>query len=295
MQNNGLIQETCGASAPAAADYNVGQIDRYGNVLPTIIISADQTIDWRARDYSDYFLTQLAAPNSTKEIAINNLCDSLVAADLLRLIIFLAPFLGENAADNSLNLAYPFSNHAKIKWFGSPTHGAGFVKGTGALGYGLMDVNSSQLGETSFGYFSLDSAITSLSIDMGIYGAGYSTGVGLWATNHAALGGIPSYQPTNYATKISAAIPNTSGLIMGHNSAARRAFSRNETILINSGVGGTLYSGPNDTFTICAGLDKLSTTRIGLAIVSAHLSNAQIATLSTIINQFITDKGAVII
>jgi hypothetical protein len=297
--DSNLIEQTCGATPPAGpSEFSVDTTDRFGNVLPTIIVNSNTTLDWRARDFRDVFLGQVTALNPTKENAINNLCDSLVAADLMKKIIWFAPLIGDNAADNSLNLDYPYNKYSqKVLWGGSPTHGAGFVQGNGTTSYGKIGLGSSALDPTnySFGFFSLDTNVNPATIgEMGFSG-NWNNGTYLQLSSSGVIGGSPAFCNKLYGDKLQAILANASGLIMGHVSSTRRAFSRNSTILAQSAASLGIYQGQTDDAILLGYYSTYSNRRIGAYIISDHLENAQITDLSNIINQFITDKGAVII
>lgn len=299
MFDSNLIEQTCGATPPAGpSEFSVDTTDRFGNVLPTIIVNSNTTLDWRARDYRDIFLSQLTASNATKETAMHNLCDGLVAADLMKEIIWFAPLLGDNAIDNSLNLDYPYNKYSnKILWGGSPVHGAGFVQGNGTTSFGKIGLGSTALDpqNVSFGFYSLDTAFHAAAIgEMGFIGS-WDNGAYIQLSTHVSIGGSPAFCNSSYSSKLQNLPANASGLFMGHVSGSRKAFSRNATILANSAANLGFWQGRDDSLTLLGYYSSFSNRRIGAYIVSNHLSNAQITDLSTIINTFITDKGAVII
>lgn len=138
MLSNGLIQETCGASTPVAADYNVGQIDRYGNVLPTIIISADQTINWKAYDFADAFLSQLTTiPSIEIQNYIHYLTENYISSGLWDFLELIRPYVGGDSNNNGLNLKYPFKNKSAYygTFIGSPIHDSNGITFNGVSQY----------------------------------------------------------------------------------------------------------------------------------------------------------------
>lgn len=294
MLSNGLIQETCGASAPAAANFNVGTVDRYGNVLPTIIISADQTINWKARDFRDNYLARLIAPNSTKEAAINVLCDNLFAAGLIGKFPHLYPLIGDNGNDNSLNLAYPFSKFSnEIRWFGSPVHGIGKVQGNGTTAYGSFAISPYDMNPTSFsmGVYRLNIAInTNVGFEIG-WGT-INDGANIFVSNHTAMGGTPSFNSTNYyARLVYAAEANESGLFVGDVSAVKRQFIKNGVVKAQS-VANLGLTRNWDVITLLNVVGNYSPSSLGFAFLGETLTPQEHIDLSTIIQNFNVAKGA---
>lgn len=297
MRSGDLIETTCGATGPAVpVPFNVDTIDRYGNALPTIIISANQTINWKSRDYSDSFLSILTAPNPTKEAAIIALCDALVASGLIGKARLLNPFIGDNAIDNSLNLAYPFLGIAgtdRLTFVNSPIHGSGFLQGTGTQ-YAIAPISTRELSQTSFsfGYYSLTNAInTNACFDMA-WGDTSGSGVILTMMNSAALGGLPFFGNNGYGNKIQANPANAGGLIMGHVSATQKKFTQGTTILGTLGTGLGLIHTNMQLGILAAGNGANPAARkLGATWVSDLLSVSELADLNTILGQFMIDKG----
>lgn len=127
MRNSGLIETTCSAPVvPGPSSFNVGSMDRYGNILPTINIAADQTLNWRAFDFADKYLSSLSTPSLVFQNALIALVDSMVQAGLWEYYHALYPLGTSNSTDNSLNLKYPYSTQEamKLQFVGSPVHDA---------------------------------------------------------------------------------------------------------------------------------------------------------------------------
>lgn len=300
MRSGDLIETTCGANvAPVPVPFNVDTIDRYGNSLPTIIISADQTINWKARDYRDNYLSRLTATNATKETAINNLCDSLVAAGLMGKFPHLFPLIGDNATDNSLNLAYPFSKYSnEIRWGGSPTHGLGKVQGNGTTAYGFLPVSPYDMDSVNFsmGAFRLNAAIPAANCYVMGWGDA-NNGAWLFYSSAPAGGSVPSFNNTNYYSRLTyAAEGDNSGLVVGDVSATSRRFLRNGVVKAQSAATLGLTKNHYGIFLLtCSPGGGYTTDSLSFAFVGETLSATEHVNLSTIINQFNADKGALFI
>jgi len=282
------------------SSYNIGTIDKFGNVLPTIIVTSSQTINWKSRDFRDVFLANLTAPTSGKEATINALCDSLVSAGLMGKLRLFNPFLGSNANDNSLNLAYPYltyGNTERLRFFNSPIHGAGFLEGTGTQ-YAMAPINNYTMDSAnfSFGFYSLTSAITStLAIDMG-WSSTSGNGLYIAINTNGPFGGVPAFGLNNYFSRQGASMVNGGGLIMGHQNATTRRFTQGTTIL-NTGANGGEIGRENfgGWCGILVGTSAPSIKRMGATFVGDHLNATDLANLNTIMQTLMTNKGVSII
>jgi hypothetical protein len=275
------------------SSYNIGTIDKFGNVLPTIIVTSSQTINWKSRDFRDVFLGNLTAPTSGKEATINALCDSLVSANLMSKLRLFNPFLGGNATDNSLNLAYPYltyGNTERLRFFNSPIHGAGFLEGTGTQ-YAMAPINNYTMDSTnfSFGFYSLTNAIsTNVVIDMG-WSSTSGNGLYLSLTTNAPFGGLSSFGLNSYSGRLGTTLANGGGLIMGHQDATTRRFTQGTNILRTASNGGEI--GRDGIGGWCG----IATRRMGATFVGEHLDATDLANLNTIMQTLMTNKGVSII
>jgi hypothetical protein len=280
--------------------FNIGTIDKFGNVLPTIIVTSSQTINWKSRDYRDVFLSNLTAPTSGKEATINALCDSLVSANLMSKLRLFNPFLGSNANDNSLNLAYPFltyGNTDRLRFFNSPIHGAGFLEGTGTQ-YAMAPINNFTMDSNnfSFGFYSLTNAIPSgVAIDMG-WSSSSGNGLYLSLSTAPAFGGLPSFGLNDYFSRLGTSMANGGGLIMGHQNATTRRFTQGTTILRTASNGGEIGRESFGAWCgILIGTNSIATRRMGATFVGEHLNATDLANLNTIMQTLMTNKGVSII
>jgi hypothetical protein len=113
-----------------ASSYNVGSTDRFGNVLPTIIVNSNTTLNWRSYDFADAFLSLLTAPSGTIQSAVRTLVDDLIASGVWDNFYGLYPLVNGNSTDHSYNLKYPFAsfqNAIPLSFVGSPTHNSNGV------------------------------------------------------------------------------------------------------------------------------------------------------------------------
>lgn len=296
MNQSDLIETTCSEAAPAISEFNIGTIDRFGNELPTIIIASDQTLNWKARDYRDQYLSQLTAPNSTKEVAIDILCDSLSSAGLISRFRVLLPIIGDNAIDNSLNLAYPFDLYSqKVNWIGSPIHDKGSVQGNGTTAYGLIGLNSFDVpaNNYSLGFYSLQTYLNNIGAEMG-FGSSWDNGTYLHLNNSATIGGTPAFCNKAYFNKLQFVPADGSGLFIGNVNSVKRSISRNGGILVSSLVNLGIHTGIGFPLTLMQYNNAFSTRRFGFFFVAEAFSDVELVDFNSIIQTFISGKGAVI-
>lgn len=153
--SNDLVETVC--SNPGPSEFTVGNMDRFGNVLPTIIVNTNQEFNWRAYDFSDAFLSLLAAPSSMIQDAIRILVDSLIQAGLWEFYHAVYPLVNGNSTDHSLNLKYPFANQnsMKLQFIGSPIHDGNGVTMANTNQYCKLNMTPGVLEMYTTGHFSL--------------------------------------------------------------------------------------------------------------------------------------------
>ena len=135
--------------------YDIDTTDRFGNVLPTIIVSANTTLNWKSYDYADFLMTQYTGTyTSGEELAIFDAIDDWVTAGIWEKRVCTFLFTGKNATDNSLNAKYPFldQNSGVMSFLGSPTHDSNGVT-FGATSAAFVNINRSQLKSQNFNVF----------------------------------------------------------------------------------------------------------------------------------------------
>lgn len=194
--------------------YDIDTTDRFGNVLPTIIVSGNTTLNWNSYDYADLFLSREASwGGSTIENALIDLVDNLIAAGLWNKIINLHPHIGTTADNHKWNLKYPFNNRSSFaEIYNGTTHDAdGVYLSTGDTKTNFMnpllnaDVNSFTYGFFQTSDFDNNSATTNnTAMDNTLSSRGCqlairpSDGRIVWGINeNAALGTYtPASQPT---------------------------------------------------------------------------------------------------
>jgi hypothetical protein len=114
--------------------YDIDTTDRLGNILPTIIVSADTTLNWNSYDYADLYLSRLVNPPTGAQLtAVYTFFDNLITAGILQKAFAIFPIIGGTADDHKWNGRYPFDNEmsAKLNYMGSPTHNANGISTNG--------------------------------------------------------------------------------------------------------------------------------------------------------------------
>ena len=104
--------------------YNVGTTDRYGNTLPTIIVSSNTTLNWNSYDYADLYLSKLVSPPTGAQLtAVYTFFDDLITAGIFQKSTAIYPIIGGTADDHKWNARYPFNteNSNPLLFIGSPT------------------------------------------------------------------------------------------------------------------------------------------------------------------------------
>lgn len=285
-----------GTLPPIITEVEAETTDRYGNILPTIIITPESpTINWKSYDYADAFLAQMTSPTSSDETDIHQLTEDLASIGTLSKFVWLAPYIGGNAADHSINLCYPYLKGGnRIKFIGSVVHNSDGVQG-GANVYAKNSVCISDLDPEDFsmGLYSLDSALTSVAVmEMG-FGGGYGFLIGLYLGNHASLGGSPYFSNQSYGNKLSFSLTNASGQFDCVLSNSRRAVARNGAVIASgtSTLGFSTFPFENLTF-LAYGAEPVGNTRkIALHYVGQHFSDTEIADNYAAFQAFQTSRG----
>jgi hypothetical protein len=194
--------------------YDIDTTDRFGNVLPTIIVSANTTLNWNSYDYADLFLSRESLwGGSTIENALIDLVDDLVSAGLWTKIINLHPHIGTTANNHAWNLKYPFNKRTSFyELYSGTTHDSdGVYLSTGDTKTNFMnpllcaDVNSFTYGFFQTSNFDNNAATTNnTAMDNTLSSRGCqlairpSDGRVVWGINENAAFGLytPVSQPT---------------------------------------------------------------------------------------------------
>ena len=164
-----------------ASNYNVGTIDRFGNTLPTNIVSSDTTLNWRSYNYADFFLTKetnwatSGYTDAQARTAITDLVAGLITDGLWEKLYCFFPFVGGTSSSHKWNLKNPSNFEQDILYFvGSPTHNALGVVMNGSSNAAYINTNPRQFKtgyEFNFGCYSQGGTSTSNSTDIGYYTA----------------------------------------------------------------------------------------------------------------------------
>jgi hypothetical protein len=131
----GLVGNTLTIEVPSGGgSYDIDTTDRFGNVLPTIIVSADTTLNWNSYDFADVYLSRLVNPPTGAQLtALYTFFDDLITAGVFQKATSIHPIIGGTADDHKWNARYPYdkSNSPNLKYFGSPTHNANGISTNG--------------------------------------------------------------------------------------------------------------------------------------------------------------------
>jgi hypothetical protein len=131
----GLVGNTLTIEVPSGGgSYDIDTTDRFGNVLPTIIVSADTTLNWNSYDFADVYLNRLVNPPTGAQLtALYTFFDDLITAGVFQKATSIHPIIGGTADDHKWNARYPYdkSNSPNLKYFGSPTHNANGISTNG--------------------------------------------------------------------------------------------------------------------------------------------------------------------
>jgi hypothetical protein len=113
--------------ASGGGSYDIDTTDRFGNVLPTIIVSANTTLDWNSYDFADIYLSKLVNPPTGAQLtAVYTFFDDLITAGIFQKASAIYPIIGGTADDHKWNGRYPYdkTSSSNLFYFGSPTHNA---------------------------------------------------------------------------------------------------------------------------------------------------------------------------
>ena len=144
----GLVGNTLTIEVPSGGgSYDIDTTDRFGNVLPTIIVSANATLDWNSYDFADLYLSRLVNPPTGAQLtAVYTFFDDLITAGIFQKATAIYPIIGGTADDHKWNARYPFNNRNSnaLEYLGSPTHNANGISTNGTsqlVRTGLMPKN----------------------------------------------------------------------------------------------------------------------------------------------------------
>jgi hypothetical protein len=282
-----------GTLPPVISEIENETTDRFGNVLPTIIITPEAPdTNWKARDFSDAFLSAHSAPASY-ETDIIQLCEDLDSAGTLSKFLWLAPYVGGNAADHALNLRYPFAKGGQMaQYTGTPTHhdsvntALEFIQGGSGI-YAVCGISLSMLSSTDFsmGLYSLDTAIDTAA-DIEMYLSSSTGDNSFWLNSHASLGSSCAWSNAAYGNKLQFTPTDASGQFDCVLSGSRKAVFRNGVQLVSdtSNLGFAATQFDNLKY-------LLSSRRIGMHYVAEHFSDTELANNYTIFQAFHTARG----
>lgn len=159
--------------------YNVGTNDRFGNVLPTIVVSANTTLNWKAYDYANFFLTKetnwatSGYTDTEARDAITDLVAGLITDGVWEKLYCFFPFVGGTSSSHKWNLKNPNNFEQDILYFvGSPTHNELGVVMNGSSNAAYININPRQFKtgyEFNFGCYSQGGTSTTNNVDIGYY------------------------------------------------------------------------------------------------------------------------------
>jgi hypothetical protein len=152
----GLVGNTLTIEVPSGGgSFNVDTTDRFGNVLPTIIVSADTTLNWNSYDFADLYLSRLVNPPTGAQLtAVYTFFDDMITAGIFQKSNGIGLIIGGSDVDHSWNARYPFDkrNSGILQYIGSPTHSSTGIETNGttsaayvSMGAALMDFRDKQI------------------------------------------------------------------------------------------------------------------------------------------------------
>jgi hypothetical protein len=152
----GLVGNTLTIEVPSGGgSYDIDTTDRFGNVLPTIIVSADTTLNWNSYDFADLYLSRLVnPPTGTQLTAVYTFFDDMITAGIFQKSNGIGLIIGGSDVDHSWNARYPFDNRnsGMLQYIGSPTHSSTGIETNGttsaayvSMGTALMDFRDKQI------------------------------------------------------------------------------------------------------------------------------------------------------
>jgi hypothetical protein len=152
----GLVGNTLTIEVPSGGgSYDIDTTDRFGNVLPTIIVSANATLDWNSYDFADLYLSRLLNPPTGAELtAVYTFFDDMITAGVFQKSNCIGLIIGGSNVDHSWNARYPFDkrNSGILQYIGSPTHSSTGIETNGttsaayvSMGTTLMDFRDKQI------------------------------------------------------------------------------------------------------------------------------------------------------
>jgi hypothetical protein len=141
--------------ASGGGSYDIDTTDRFGNVLPTIIVSANTTLNWNSYDFADLYLSRLLNPPTGAELtAVYTFFDDMITAGVFQKSNGIGLIIGGSDVDHSWNARYPFDkrNSGILQYIGSPTHSSTGIETNGttsaayvSMGSALMDFRDKQI------------------------------------------------------------------------------------------------------------------------------------------------------
>ena len=249
------------------------------------------------------FITAAGITDPTQKTAVDYLVKQLKANNLYSKFSVLYPFVGGSADTHKFNLINPVDSDAafRIAWSGSVTHNANGIKSNGTNGYG----------DTKYNPVAASASLTSFSL------GAYKTGIEANGISRAFMGNALNSNPDDVTTLAwFNAGSKAMGTIAGLNTqyVPSEANTQAEGMLSITTNGnrsaryyriGNLIGSPvtqsgnfhNSTFYLLA-INRAGTAAnyaldviIKLAYVSTGLSDAEMATLHTIITAYQTLLG----
>ena len=251
------------------------------------------------------FFTATGITDPTQKNAIDYLVKQLKANNLYSKFSVLYPFVGGSADTHKFNLINPVDSDAafRIAWSGSVTHNANGIKSNGTNGYG----------DTKYNPVAASASLTSFS--MGAYKKGTETAatsrviignqdipsnnisiLGWISSGTTEAGGIGSASILEYAPPVGTPNAQSDGVITINSSGSRVA-----QLWVNGTKKGTTNTGTanfsNRALYVLANngngtiISYALNTVISFLYISSGLSDAEMATLHTIVTAYETMLG----
>jgi hypothetical protein len=294
----GLVGNTLTIEVPSgSSSFDIDTTDRFGNVLPTINVSANTTLDWTAYNFAQDYINALSTPpSSTLENAIIDLVNDLIGFGLWDKLRGIWLLNVGTAIDTALNLKYPFANKNsfQLTHFGSPTYNSDGIQYNTTTNHTYTHFDPAILGNGNyhFGIYSQTNSLpTGTAVDIGFTGFGTLTAMFIRDnnTNRTAL----QLNGSSFATNTN---PSSDGHYIANAMGTTGKMIKNgTTILYNQTI-------LNNTTFACISINGRTVNTIGetefkagrkysFAHVGEALTDTEIADLYTAIQTYHTTLG----
>ena len=250
--------------------------------------SSTPSLDPDAAAYLADVVASGGTTNPTIEAAVDTLFTDLKSNGLYNDLFFF-PFVGGTASSHSLFGKRSAGTTYDITWFGGMTHGVSGSTGNGTNGYGetaLQRPIYSNLGDISQGIYVVGDGSADGAYELQSSGTDNNALITRYTGDGAYVrfnGGFKTGSNTDgTGLYISTLTGSTSGIV--------KLFKNTSTTLINTTTNDNDYLGENSRV-FRGGAGDYSPRTVNFVFYTTYLTDAQVSTLSTIINTFQTSLG----